>query len=266
VTKVVVIGVGRTGGAIGYRLRRAGWPVSVVPASKTSVARAKKLGLRIAKPKDLTDAHVCLLAVPDAGVHLVARQLAVGLRTAIVHCAGALPLDVLPERRRGSFHPLVAISDPLDELAGHWAAISASDKSVESLLKRMAKALKMNVLSVPDKQRAAYHAAAVMSAGLTVSLLDAAVLASGLPEKTMGPALVALAQSALRGASKRGLPASLTGPIVRGDVAVVRAHLEALPPAAQHAYRILSQRMLALVRHRLPHGTAAALDQLLSAT
>jgi predicted short-subunit dehydrogenase-like oxidoreductase (DUF2520 family) len=263
VPRAVVIGVGRTGGALAFRLKRAGWPVSVVPASKTSVARARKLTLKLAKPADLAAAQVCILAVPDAAVHLVARQLAVGLKTAIIHCAGALPLDVLPERRRGSFHPLVAISDPKDPLEGHWAAIAASDKSVESLLKAMARALKMHALSVPEDRRPAYHAAAVMSAGLSMSLLDVAVEASGLPRKDIEPALLSLNQSALRGAARRGLAVSLTGPIVRGDVGVVRAHLEALLRPAQDPYRVLSLHMLALMRRRLPHGTAEALTQVL---
>jgi predicted short-subunit dehydrogenase-like oxidoreductase (DUF2520 family) len=261
----VIIGVGRTGGAFGYRLKRAGWPISVVPASNTSVARAKKLGLRIAKPRDLEAADLCIFAVPDATVRVISHQVAVGPKTALVHCAGALPLDVLPEsRRRGSFHPLVAISDPKDALEDGWVAIAASDRKLESQLKRMAKALRMHALSVPEAQRARYHASAVMSAGLAMSLLDAATDASGLDKNAIEPALLALTQSALRGAQARGLAASLTGPIVRGDVAVVRAHLAALPDDVRPIYRALSMRMLALVRQRLPHGTVAALEQSLA--
>ncbi len=130
----------------------------------------------------------------------------------------------------------------------------------------MAKSLRMHPFSVPESRRAAYHAGAVMSAGLMLSLIDAAVTATGLSSNVAEPALLALAQSALTGARKRGLASSLTGPVVRGDVGVVRAHLEVLPAEIIPVYRALALRSLSLVRRRLPHGTVAALEMLLGKT
>jgi predicted short-subunit dehydrogenase-like oxidoreductase (DUF2520 family) len=235
--RVVVYGLGRIGGALALGLRRARWDVSVTTRSP---AKAKKLKLKATR--ELADADVVILAVPDALV----GEIDVPESPAVVHCAGALELTVLNAQRRGSFHPLVAVSSPHDSLEGGWVAITASDAKLLRTLKSMAKALKMNAFEVPESDRARYHAGAVMSAGLVIALLDAAVEATGLPRKTAEQALIALTRSAVKGAAERGLAKSMTGPIVRGDAAVVQRHLDALPPEARELYRQLSKRVLKL--------------------
>jgi predicted short-subunit dehydrogenase-like oxidoreductase (DUF2520 family) len=186
--------------------------------------------------------QLCILAVPDAAV----GGIDVPDGVPVVHCAGALELTALNASRRGSFHPLVAVSSPRDSLEGGWVALSASDGALLKTLQKLARDLKMHAFQVPENKRAAYHAGAVMSAGLVIALLDAAAEATGLDRKTIEPALLALTASALKGARARGLKASLTGPIVRGDAGVVRRHLEALPEGLKALYRALSRRALTL--------------------
>ncbi|MBK7858763.1 MAG: DUF2520 domain-containing protein [Archangiaceae bacterium] len=233
----MVYGLGRVGGALALGLKAARWDVRV---HTRSPAKARRMKLALAE--DLSQADVVVLAVPDAMV----GAIEVPDGPAVVHCAGALELSALNAQRRGSFHPLVAVSSPNDSLEGGWVAVSASDARLENTLKRMAKALKMNVLTVPENQRARYHAGAVMSAGLVIALLDAAVEATGLPRAKAEKALIALTRSALQGAAARGLAKSMTGPIVRGDAAVVERHLAALPPDLASLYRALSKRALKL--------------------
>lgn len=235
--KVVVFGLGRIGGALALGLEAARWDVSVMTRSPAKARRSK---LKLAR--DFGGADVVVLAVPDALV----GAIDVPPGPAVVHCAGALELTALNAERRGSFHPLVAVSSPNDSLEGGWVAISASDVKLKRALQRMAKALKMHPFEVPENQRARYHAGAVMSAGLVIALLDAAAEATGLPRKTAEAALLALTRSALEGARQRGLSKSLTGPIVRGDAAVVQRHLEALPEDVRALYRALSRRVLKL--------------------
>ena len=241
--KIVVYGLGRVGGALALGLKAARWDVSVTTRTK---AKARRMKLKLAA--DLAGADVVVLAVPDALV----GAIEVPPGPAVVHCAGALELTALNAERRGSFHPLVAVSSPRDSLAGGWAAISASDEKLERTLRRMARALKMHPFEVPELDRARYHAGAVMSAGLVIALLDAAVEATGLPRKTAEAALLALTRSALSGAGERGLSKSLTGPIVRGDAAVVQRHLAALPEDVRELYRALSKRVLKLTGEKPP--------------
>jgi predicted short-subunit dehydrogenase-like oxidoreductase (DUF2520 family) len=193
-----------------------------------------------------------------------------GPNTALVHCSGALPLSVFAgsrtKRAVGSFHPLAAISDPKDSLSGHAVALASTDRELHAQLERMAVALDMSAIEVPETGRASYHAGAVLSAGLVVALLDGAVSAleeAGLDRELALKSLLPLTTSALRGVQSRGLEKGLTGPVVRGDVSVVQAHLEALPAELGSLYRLLSRRALRLTP-ALPPETRLALERLLA--
>ncbi len=270
--RVVIVGFGRVGGALAMGLREAGWDVAVLPRSADSVRKAASLRVCLADHDDLRAAQLCILAVPDSAVgpamELVEDDL--GPSTALVHCSGALPLTVFSTARTkrpvGSFHPLVAISDPKDALAGHAVALASTDRNLHASLERMALALGLSPLEVPETGRAAYHAGAVLSAGLLVALLDGAVSAfeeAGLDREVALKSLLPLSASALRGVQSRGLEKGLTGPVVRGDVSVVQAHLESLPPELGSLYRLLSRRTLRLTP-ALPPETRLALERLLA--
>ncbi len=272
--KVVIAGAGRVGGAIALGLLAARWPVAVLPRSPEGHRRAKRLNLPLARPEDLSEARVCLLAVPDAAVGPLAAQLApdLGPDSVLAHCAGALGLDALavtPQLRAhalASFHPLVAVPDPRADLSGRWVAVAANRPEVEPLLVRLALALRMRPLKVPDSARALYHAGAVMSAGLVVTLVGCgaqALEAAGVDPKEALPALLALAQSALDGVGERGLALGLTGPVIRGDTAVVRAHLASLPPQLGPVYRALSLQCLTLAGGRVAEPVKSALERIL---
>ena len=143
-------------------------------------------------------------------------------------------------------------------------ACTSRDQLVE--LERLAKALELTPIEVPETGRAAYHAAAVMSAGLIVALADAASAAfehAGLHREAALRALLPLMHSALYGVEHFGLDKGLTGPIVRGDVAIVQAHLDALPADLGSIYRLLSRRALKLAK-RLPPETRLALERILA--
>ena len=265
--RVVVVGGGRLGGALALGLAAKRWPVRVQVRSEESRRRVLALGLKPATEEDVARAGVCLLCVPDTSVSPVAGALKPRLArgAALVHCAGALSLEALGAPRGrvlGSFHPLVAVSDPRDSLSGNSVAVSTRSRWLREVLERMAKDLGMRVLRVQEKHRAAYHAGAVLSAGGVVAALSAAVEAlrtAGLSEEDALAALLPLTRSALRGVEARGLAAGYTGPIARGDAEVVAAHLAALPPEVAAVYRPLSRRGLALVESRLTPGALARL-------
>jgi predicted short-subunit dehydrogenase-like oxidoreductase (DUF2520 family) len=272
---VVIVGFGRLGGALGLRLREAGWPVWALPRSAEAVRRAVRFNVPLADHDALKAARLCVLAVPDAAVGSCAAQMDedLGPETALVHCAGALDLGAfgdrpsITQRVRGSFHPLVAISDSRDVIANHTVALAVSDRSLMPVLWSLALALRLRPIEVPEALRPAYHAGAVMSAGLLVALVDGAVAAlheAQVPRDEAIAALLPLAESALRGAAQRGLSKGLTGPIARGDVAVVQSHLAALPLPLAQVYRQLSLRALALVEAGLPRETRRALERLLT--
>ena len=81
------------------------------------------------------------------------------------------------------------------------------------------------------KYRPLYHASAVMSCGALVALLRSAAALwkrMGVDEDTAFRSLIPLARTTLENAAELGAEAATTGPVVRGDVATLRRHLEAL--------------------------------------
>ena len=261
-----MVGVGRLGSALSVQLARAGWPVRVRTQSPAGRRQARRLGLVEADGQALSRAELCLLTVPDAAVEAVARSVAprLGRSTGLVHCAGALTLEVLQPaaagRPTGSFHPLVSVVGPETRLAGHSVAVATRSRVLAPVLGRLASALGLRPLRVPEDGRAAYHAGAALAASGLVALLDAAVAAwaeAGIPEREALAGLVPLMRSALDGAEARGTSGALTGPVVRGDAEVVQAHVRALPGEVLPIYRALQQRVLARAAAGLPVPTVA---------
>jgi predicted short-subunit dehydrogenase-like oxidoreductase (DUF2520 family) len=116
--------------------------------------------------------------------------------------------------------------------------------------------------------RARYHAAAVFVSNHVIALASAATRAwanAGLPAELAREALSPLLLAAAGNVSRSELAAALTGPIARGDVGTIEAHLRALAadPALARLYRELSSELL-----RLPLGhddpVARQLRELLS--
>jgi predicted short-subunit dehydrogenase-like oxidoreductase (DUF2520 family) len=248
--------------------------VSTLPRSGESVRRAIALKIPLTDHDTLREAQLCVLAVPDSAVAQAAELVDEDLSptAALVHCSGALTLTAFGQaplrsgRPLGSFHPLVAVSDPHDSIEGAAVAIAATPKELLPVLQHLAEALRLRPIEVPETGRAAYHAGAVMSAGLMVALAEAAVSAmehAGLNRAHALEALLPLMNSALRGVAQRGLEKGLTGPVVRGDVAVVQSHLEALPAELGAIYRLLSRRALKLTSN-LPSETKLALERILA--
>lgn len=269
---MLVVGVGRLGSAVAVQLDRAGWPVTVRTQSPAGRRQAKRLGLVEAEAEAMGRAELCLLTVPDAAVAAVARAVAplLGPSTGLVHCAGALTLEALQPaaagRPTGSFHPLVSVTGPETPLAGHSVAIATRAPPLVPLLGRLAEALGLRPLRVPEEGRAAYHAGAALAASGLVALLDAAVAAwqeAGVPEREAMGGLVALMRSALDGAEARGTVAALTGPVMRGDAEVVQSHLRALPSEVLPIYLALQQRVLARAADRLARPAVARMSAVL---
>ena len=270
--RLLVVGLGRLGGALASRLQAAGWQVRVRTRSPSGRRQAKALRLREASAAETRAAQLCFLTVPDGAVAAVAASVASSLSpsAALVHCAGALTLDVLAPagvgRPIGSFHPLVAVSGADTPLAGHAVAVATRSRWLQPQLLAVAKSLGLSPVRIPEEGRTAYHAGAALAAGGLVALLDAAVatwLAAGIDRRSAERALLPLMRSALAGVEARGLVRGMTGPVVRGDAQVVAAHLAALPEDALPVYRHLFGRALERLAPTLPRPSALRLRVLL---
>jgi predicted short-subunit dehydrogenase-like oxidoreductase (DUF2520 family) len=263
-----IVGAGAVGTALGVALTRAGWPIAAV-ASRDPVRRERFRELvggtrAFAEVTPLLDeVELIILAVPDDAVGPLAQTIRLYSGQALVHTSGALGAEVLEPAMAagtqvGSFHPLVAFADTeraVTALHGATIAVEGDDQLV-ALLAEMAERIGATAVRLTPGTKAAYHAAAVLAAGGFVALLDAiAELAriAGLDEAGSLAIYGPLIEQTLGNARALGIRAALTGPMTRGDVGTLEAHLAALAvhaPDALPLYRAAAVREVALAEGR----------------
>ena len=243
-----VIGPGRAGRALGRALTGAGWAVDGPLGRDQDPAR------RAAAAEGV---DLLVIATRDAEVAEVARSVRPVATTTVAHLSGLLGLDALaPHPRRAAVHPLASLPDAevgAQRLVGAWFAVTAGGPEAAATAAAVVGALGGRSFTVPEAERARYHAAACMAANHLVALLAQAErvgAAAGVPAE----ALVDLARSALDNTARMGPAAALTGPVARGDWDTVRAHLGALAPEDRPAYLALADQAARLAGVEPPPG------------
>jgi predicted short-subunit dehydrogenase-like oxidoreductase (DUF2520 family) len=224
---VRILGGGGAGGSLAAALGRIGWVSEVVGRDGD--------GARAAHGVDLL-----VLAVPDDAIAALAEAVEPVPSTVVAHLAGSLGLDVLkPHARRAAIHPLVALpnADVGAErlLGGAWFAVAG-----DAIVSELVAALGGRSFTVEDRDRAAYHAAAVVASNHLVALLDQ--VASVAPLGVPFDAYLDLVRSTVENVAALGPVAALTGPAARGDTATIERHLAALDPEERALYEVLAAR------------------------
>lgn len=110
---------------------------------------------------------------------------------------------------------------------------------------------RLDLQGLDTEARRAYHAACALAANhLAVLQQEAAgvLTAQGHDGSAVGHALGVLLRSALDNLAALGVPAGITGPVSRGDMATVARHVAALPGTTADLYATLSQRLAAIVQ------------------
>jgi predicted short-subunit dehydrogenase-like oxidoreductase (DUF2520 family) len=157
----------------------------------------------------------------------------------VAHTSGAQGIGVLdPAAARGvlalALHPVMTFAgrpEDLDRLSGATWGVTAAEE-----LRPVAESLVLEMggdpVWVPESARALYHAALTIASNHLVTLVnDALGLLGGAgvadPPRLAAPLLNASLENVLRLGD-----AALTGPVVRGDVATVAAHVDTLSRSA----------------------------------
>ena len=243
-----IVGAGRVGSVVGAALRSAGHPVSAVAGeSAASRARAALLlpGVHIDKPTAVSrSCDLLLLTVPDDMLSNVVTMLAASgaIRPGqyVAHTSGRHGLAVLePARQVGAevlaLHPAMTFTGTgvdLDRLPGCAFGVTAESPAAVAMATGLVETLRGHLVWVPEDKRTLYHAGLAHGANHLVTLVAQAMdllRESGAtdPAATLRPLLSAALDNALTMGES-----ALTGPIVRGDVETVRAHVEEITRTA----------------------------------
>jgi predicted short-subunit dehydrogenase-like oxidoreductase (DUF2520 family) len=238
-----IVGGGAVGTALAVALTRAGWPIQAVasrdPDRRERLRQAAEGARAFAEPQALIEeVELVILAVPDDAIGPLAKTLRLYSGQAMIHTSGALGAEVLQPAMAagtqvGAFHPLVAFADTERAVAAlHGATIAIEgDDQMATLLAEMAEALGATAVRLAPGTKGAYHAAAVLAAGGFVALLDAIAelgRVAGLDEAGALAIYGPLIEGTLGNARALGIRAALTGPITRGDLGTLTAHLAVL--------------------------------------
>jgi predicted short-subunit dehydrogenase-like oxidoreductase (DUF2520 family) len=223
---------------------------------------------------------VVIIAVPDGAVGRVSAGLArSGVSWAgrfVFHTSGLLPARILePLRKRGahiaSVHPVQSFPRK-DAPASIFRGITwgvEGDPAAVAAAEEMVRNLRGNVLLLSEKDKPLYHAACSLASNAMIALewtASSMLGAAGIGEKAAAGMLFPLVQGTLQNVNNLGLEKALTGPMLRGDIATVREHLEALrdDPHARGVYLVMGKQILRLAgKSGLPAGRVTALKRLL---
>ncbi len=245
---VAIVGMGPAGRALAGAFADAGFPVvAVCSRGSERLSKAiKAVGLKDVKGTGNAAeaaglASIVVLAVPDKAIAEVASEIASdgGFEEGdlAVHLSGSLPSSVLEPAqvrgaRVGSMHPIKSFAGVEEDrdFSGVCFGVEGQDDAARRIAKIVKKFDGIS-LTLRTEDKALYHLAASIVSNFTVSLFHQGLTlleGIGVDRKTGLLALGTLLKGTVDNISSVGIPSALTGPIARGDVETVRAHLEAL--------------------------------------
>ncbi|MHB8908740.1 MAG: Rossmann-like and DUF2520 domain-containing protein [Syntrophales bacterium] len=259
---IAIIGLGKTGTAIGYLLRKAGYSIVAVTCSSSESVQN---GVRYTGGKAFTSeanaeaaslATCIFITTPDDSITPVCDDIvqkgSVRPGDKVIHMSGSGGLDLLRSARVAgamvaSIHPLQSFADvegailniPLSTF-GITATADLTEWSTG-----LVRELGGIPFEIPPAFKPLYHAAACLVSNYLTTLINAAeeiYLSLGLSRDEAANAFRPLIEGTLKNIETKGSIQALTGPISRGDVGTIEEHLRLFRerlPAYLPAYRTM---------------------------
>lgn len=278
-----VIGSGRVGTALALALCRKGLELKYL--ADRSPARARQASKLIGEGRATGDnrlavrsARLIFICVPDDLIPEVVRDISVADLNGkfVFHTSGAHSSELLlPLARKGarvaSFHPAQTFAEEVSEpgiFQGIYIGLEGQPEAVE-IGKKLAARLGAQTLLLSAAEKPLYHLALSISSNFLVILLfevKELLKMSGLEEAASLEILTPLLNKTLQNIKNLGVEASLTGPVVRGDLKTVEMHLAitARKPGLNRIYRTMALEALRLAEKRgLSRAKIKALKRLL---
>lgn len=180
---------------------------------------------------ELSDADIYIIAVSDSAVESVAKSNTFPEGAIVVHTAGSVPLEVLPERGgcRGILYAFQSFSSGRKvKLSDVTIFIEAESKEVEERLRAFALLLSPRVEYATSELRRKIHLAGVFVNNFANHMWAIGrdmMVQEGLSFDVLKPLIAETAAKALSCDDPKRMQ---TGPAVRGDRGVIERHLEML--------------------------------------
>ncbi len=282
--KFTLIGGGRAGASLAYYLRRRGYPVLSLVERNPQRIQFLQENLNWAFLHErlnldaIAESDVVLLCVHDGQVAETGKMLAEKYHPwrgkIVAHLSGVQPSAVLaPLKKRGalvaSVHPVYSFA--LDPRENHhlnqiWFNLEGDEPALE-LFEKIFEHSTNPSIRVSAAEKKAIHLACVFYANFYVALAKASediLRHTPIQGEAVYRMLNPLLHSSIEQVTRQGPAAALTGPIRRGDLSTVEAHLQQLReqfPHLEQLYRELSRALLSF--SELPGGLRHQLEKIL---
>jgi len=236
VYRIAIIGCGRVGLSLALTFLNKGQKVDLYSRSSSDpLNRVKVLPLVGAKH---IECDILFLAVKDDAIEILAKNLysLVDSSALVGHLSGAFGSSLLipffGEKRSFSAHPLYSFpptrrARPLEQ--GVLVMVEAKHNETKKHVASLFENTGFDVGFIEEKDKALYHASAVLCANLPCALVyEASRLFErcGVPEATKRAFL--LLQSVIANHIAEPGAQSLTGPLVRRDIQAIERNIKAL--------------------------------------
>jgi predicted short-subunit dehydrogenase-like oxidoreductase (DUF2520 family) len=216
-------------------------------------------------------ADLVWFCVPDGEIAKSARLLSGKDWTGkiAVHSSGAMSSDELGVLRKsgarvGSVHPMMTfVEGDTPELKGVGFAIEGDREAVQTLSK-IVRRLGGEVFAIAPKDKLLYHAWGTFLSPLLTALLAAGeqvAEGAGVPSKGARRWMLPILRQTIENYARHGGARGFSGPIIRGDAATIRKHLQVLRnlPIAREVYVALARSALRTLPTRHPKALKALL-------
>ena len=186
------------------------------------------------------DADLYIIAISDRAIASVAEELK-DVKGLVVHTAGSVPMDVLPQEKRGVLYPLQTISKTRQLPASHvpFYIETSQEKDLE-LLRLLAESMGSKAEQMDSGRRKYLHLAAVFCCNFVNRLygITADLLAEhNIPFSAMLPLIKETANKVEQLTPHQ----AQTGPAVRWDEEVMAQQMALLNDEQRQLYQLLSK-------------------------
>ena len=250
--RIGFIGAGRAGTSLALYLADFGFSCSgfYSRTKKHADEAAEKIGTIAFETADslIEASDMVALSVSDDALRAVADAVRADVTGKyILHLSGAHTSESLDTlKMRGAFtaslHPAYTFAARLQK-PDAVRFVAEGDREV------LAQFEKRNIplLQIEKQDKPLYHAAAVFASNYITALshISAGILEKiGFPEEIARSLFEGLSHAAVHAAAKNGAENAITGPVARGDVTTIKAHLDALGQEETEIYKALACEIL----------------------
>jgi predicted short-subunit dehydrogenase-like oxidoreductase (DUF2520 family) len=207
--------------------------------SASAAVRFIGAGRAVGLLEEMRVADVWMIATRDDAIAATCRALAGSGKLApddvVFHVSGATPsADLRPAQEHGaliaSVHPIKTFRDPASAVENFPGTYCSAEGDAEALrvLRSAFEKIGAALFDIAPELKSIYHAGGVLACNYLAALIEGALRChekAGIPRAASLKALEPMVRETVDAIFEQGPGRALTGPISRGDVAVIQRQL-----------------------------------------